>query len=117
MKSILYVGAALMAAAGIYGFVDYNKTSRNKEFQSLYNEKEKVEVIKPAPATDLTETKKLKAESDLPVPVPEITGTDLKKSGAGNKSIKKKLNRKLNYKKFSRAPLREEIEIVPEKSK
>jgi hypothetical protein len=36
MKSILYVGATLMIGASIYGFVDYNKTSRNREFRDMY---------------------------------------------------------------------------------
>ena len=38
MKSILYVGATLMIGASIYGFVDYKKTSRNKEFTNMYEE-------------------------------------------------------------------------------
>lgn len=36
MKSILYVGATLMIGASIYGFVDYNKTRNNKEFNNMY---------------------------------------------------------------------------------
>ncbi|MEI9910110.1 MAG: hypothetical protein WDO71_10785 [Bacteroidota bacterium] len=40
MKSILYVAAALMIGASIYGFVDYSKTSRHKEFTNMYNENE-----------------------------------------------------------------------------
>src|SRR5688572_13218215 len=40
MKSILYLGAALMIGASIYGFVDYKKTNRNKEFKNMYAEKE-----------------------------------------------------------------------------
>ncbi|MGZ8508845.1 MAG: hypothetical protein ACXWWA_00660, partial [Chitinophagaceae bacterium] len=35
MKPILYVGAALMISASIYGFVDY-KANRNKEFKNMY---------------------------------------------------------------------------------
>ena len=38
MKSVLYVAATLMIGAGIYGFVDYNKTSRHKEFKTMYDE-------------------------------------------------------------------------------
>ncbi len=43
MKSILYVGATLMIGASIYGFVDYKKTSHNKEFTTMYEEKEVAE--------------------------------------------------------------------------
>ncbi|MEK7225038.1 MAG: hypothetical protein AAB221_05080 [Bacteroidota bacterium] len=38
MKSIFYVGATLMIGASIYGFVDYQKTSRKKEFSNMYKE-------------------------------------------------------------------------------
>ncbi|HQU56656.1 MAG TPA: hypothetical protein PLG88_04460 [Chitinophagaceae bacterium] len=41
MKSILYVGAALMIGASIYGFVDYTQTKQKKEFKKMYSEKEK----------------------------------------------------------------------------
>ncbi len=41
MKSILYAGATLMIGASIYGFVDYNKTSHQKEFTSMYEIKKK----------------------------------------------------------------------------
>ena len=40
MKSILYVGATLMIGASIYGFIDYQKTSRKKEFTNMYKDKE-----------------------------------------------------------------------------
>jgi len=45
MKTILYVGATLMIGASIYGFVDYKKTSRNKEFTKMYESKETEPVI------------------------------------------------------------------------
>ncbi|MBL0336381.1 MAG: hypothetical protein IPP73_14015 [Chitinophagaceae bacterium] len=38
MKSILYIGATIMIGASIYGFVDYQKTSRNREFKKMYTE-------------------------------------------------------------------------------
>lgn len=43
MKSILYVGATLMISASIYGFVDYNKSRDNKEFNNMYAEKKLVD--------------------------------------------------------------------------
>ena len=39
MKSILYAGAALMVAAGIYGIVDAKQNSSKKEFKAMYEEK------------------------------------------------------------------------------
>jgi hypothetical protein len=48
MKSILYVGATLMIGASIFGFVDYNKSRNNKEFNNMYAEKESADpVISP----------------------------------------------------------------------
>lgn len=49
MKSVLYVGATLMISASIYGFVDYKKTSHDKEFTSMYDEQKTTE---PVPAVD-----------------------------------------------------------------
>ena len=45
MKTILYVGATLMIGASIYGFVDYKKTSRSKEFKKMYDSKEITESV------------------------------------------------------------------------
>lgn len=36
MKSIFYVGAALMLGASVYGFVDYRNAKSQKEFKELY---------------------------------------------------------------------------------
>ena len=36
---MLYVGAALILAAGIFGFTDYAKASGAKEFKSMYENK------------------------------------------------------------------------------
>jgi hypothetical protein len=43
MKSILYVGATLMIGASIYGFVDYKKSSSDREFTRMYESKESVD--------------------------------------------------------------------------
>jgi hypothetical protein len=57
MKSILYVGATLMIGASIYGFVDYNKTSRSKEFRDMYKPDNPVSVKEPAASENQEETK------------------------------------------------------------
>jgi hypothetical protein len=56
MKAFLLAGAVLMTGASIYGFIDYKRTSRSKEFRDLYKET-------PAPAVvrqPLIETKTTK---------------------------------------------------------
>jgi uncharacterized protein HemX len=66
MKPLFLIGAALMAGAGIYGFVDYKKASLRKEFQSLYKEEPKKAAQEPTPAVkrDIAlEEKKLEAIS------------------------------------------------------
>ncbi len=42
---MLYVGATLMIGASIYGFVDYKKTSHQKEFTSMYEEEKKTNPV------------------------------------------------------------------------
>ena len=53
MKSILYVGASLMVAASIYGFVDLKQTSQKKEFNNMYSEKK---AVVPVEVTDVETT-------------------------------------------------------------
>src|SRR5580765_5926717 len=55
MKAILYAGAVLMTGASIYGFIDYKKTSRNKEFTNMYKTEENSTKIKES--TPVVETK------------------------------------------------------------
>lgn len=58
MKSILYVGATLMIGASIYGFVDYKKSSNNKEFTNMYESKETVDPVINSRETTSAELKK-----------------------------------------------------------
>jgi hypothetical protein len=51
MKPILYVGAALMVGASIYGFVDYKKASQKREFSNMYEATEKTNEVLPAKET------------------------------------------------------------------
>ena len=105
MKSILYVAATLMIGASIYGFVDYSKTSRHKEFKTMYNQPEIQQPVVPVEkkvtevTTPETESKKEQAEITTEQPVPQPV-----------KKIKKE--RTINYKSFSRAPLREKTEMI-----
>ena len=98
MKSMLYIGATLMIGACIYGFVDFKKANHNKEFRSLYNDRE---------------TKK--TEEQVAVPAPEndngvVPANENKKATTavpGTKKLttvrKMKNEKRLNYKLFSRA--------------
>jgi len=121
MKSILYVGATLMIGASIYGFVDFKKTNRNKEFTTLYESKETVD-------PDLTSKKypdetakkevisKEKAEvTDKKTATKTATPVVVKK----NKISKKK---KVNHKMFSRGSMedryihKEALKLAPPKT-
>jgi len=137
MKSILYVGATLMIGASIYGFVDYKKTSHSKTFTGMYELKEPVEIkTNPAPAiqektepvfaskktvvknepakeevlTNKTKIDVISAEKIETDPV--ITETAPLKDNGTTERYKKAKKRKFSTKSFSRAPLREEREMV-----
>lgn len=140
MKSILYVGATLMIGASIYGFVDYKKTSQHKTFTGMYdpNELKEPVVIKTNPApvieektepqfaskNDIVKTEPMKEEvltNKTKIEVisaekietdPVVTETASLKDNGTTERYKKAKKRKLNVKSFSRAPLREEREIV-----
>jgi hypothetical protein len=112
MKPLLYIGAALMIGAGIYGFVDYKKKTQSKEFQSLYREEQTKEVQEPVTA-DV-------APAAVSVPVvteKEETTVEKKETVAGTKQVVKKKRKKLNAKLYSRAALEEEVRIVEEPEK
>lgn len=140
MKSILYVGATLMIGASIYGFVDYNKTSHDKKFTEMYddketkpviltqkeNESEKVVVsesklvsrVSKKVNSDLNKVKALKPVGDneriKSKTVSEIENSDASVIVVEEKEpaqkIKKTKRKKISTKFFSRAPIREEIE-------
>lgn len=116
MKSIFYIGATLMIGASIYGFVDYKNTNRNKEFRSMYKSeearelrvKENEQVIAPVESTEPAPL--FKKEASEPVEV-EVKAASLASDKKIIAKYKKATKKKLNFKKFSRAPLREEIEV------
>jgi len=64
MKSVLYVGATLMIGASIYGFVDYKKTSHDKEFTKMYEEPKTTE---PVTVTDPVKNENV-VKTETPVP-------------------------------------------------
>ena len=67
MKTILYIGATLMVGASIYGFVDYKKTSRNKEFTKMYDSKETTPVINNDKVKEVVTRPETKTEKVLVV--------------------------------------------------
>ena len=107
MKSMLYVGAALMIGASIYGFVDYKQTENRNEFKKMYaTEPVEKPVIEPV-------------VNNKTVPVPAVANevkttktASVKKEVAKKQVVKKNKKRKLNHRLFSRAPLREEEVVV-----
>lgn len=108
MKSILYVGAMLMIGASIYGFVDYKKTSRNKVFKSLYQEeKTDKHIINEeigVPAVTTNPVIRIDEKDEL------AAGKTTSDNYSNISFKKKKIKKELNYKLFSRAPLREYVE-------
>ena len=105
MKSVLYVAATLMIGASIYGFVDYSKTSKHKEFKRMYDEND---VKTPPAAEEKKQTHIITSETISKKEVTEVKTEEPSKKPA--KKIKKK--RTIDFKNFSRAPLREKKEII-----
>ena len=109
MKKFLLVGAVLMVGASIYGFVDYSKTKRNKEFSKMYDQP----VVKNADDIQTNDemviSEKKEAAKNSNVSKPAFVKNPVK--------IKIQKPRKVSYKSFSRAPLREEVVIVKDDPK
>jgi hypothetical protein len=106
MKPVLYVGAMLMVGATIYGFADYKKTSDTKEFKKMYSEVEEG----TAATTDESNPVFINAAAKTiaaTAPVPPPPAAIVPEENLPAKAVKKSKRKKLNYKEFSRAPLRE----------
>lgn len=107
MKPLLYIAAALMMGAGIYGFVDYEKKSRSREMQSLYTKEENREVKEPIPAPDIPEV----------VPAAVVTTQKEAVVKQKDKAVARKSEEKferLNLKIYSRAIPTKQLEVVEE---
>jgi hypothetical protein len=113
MKSVLYVGAALMISASIYGFVDYKHTRNKKEFKEMYTVA-KTPLQEPD-SENLQEEKEVKPVADTKV----IANGEIKKNTAiTTKKVQKKTKKKrvLEPRLFSRGGLDDEyMEPVKEK--
>lgn len=68
---MLYVGAALMIGASIYGFVDYRQTHNKKEFKEMYAEKKSTASVTPVvtKSDEILLTDKKEAVSEKPASV------------------------------------------------
>lgn len=108
MKSILYASAALMIGASVYGFVDYKQTHNKKEFKEMYATEEKKAPLEKKSAA-------LKKEDDKKLLDEAVTIEDNKIAPLKTKPVEKKIKKrkKLDTRIFSRAPLREDIELPP----
>jgi hypothetical protein len=129
MKSILYIGASLMIGASIYGFVDYRKTARKKEFTDMYKPQEtpgqltekktivpevvpeKKKEVNLIPKKIAATGKKTRISTD---PLEKISvepvsiNTPEAKENTTVEKFRKTKKRRLNTKLFSRAALRED---------
>lgn len=144
MKTMLYVGATLMIGASIYGFVDYKQTHNKKEFKEMYSEEKKTtpvviekkepeKAIVPVEKTAVVQVKKVsvrkkeEVKDEIITPIEPIKEEDKLVTGDNTISNDKPLTiepskessivkkkRKIRREIFSRAPLRDEEEIVPE---
>lgn len=114
MKSVLFVGAALMIGASIYGFVDYKKTSHDKKFTRMYeDEKATVTPVTTEPVvTDRADVSPATAEE-----VSEKTTAAATDPAKKTAPVKKKKYKRIRAELFSRAPIREEVDLPPSPKK
>ena len=109
MKSVLYIGGFLMAAASIYGFVDYKQTRNRKEFKEMYvEEKKEINPVQPSKIVESKEEKIVKTETNT---ITEEKTTD-KNNPAKKSRVKKAKKKRFDAELFSRAPLREPKEYT-----
>jgi hypothetical protein len=94
-----------MIGASIYGFVDYKKTNRHKEFKTMYDE---TEVKEPVASEEKKQAEFVTTETESKKEQAGITKNEPPKEPV--KKIKKK--RTIHYESFSRAPLREKVEVI-----
>lgn len=142
MKSILYVGAALMVGASIYGFIDYKKTSRNGNLDRMYQseeisqpvviEEKTTQTVEPAPTVAAKQPEfaiipekvvpaKKKAIKSKRVAIdavekletkPAVVSTSRLRENASIAPFKKVKRKKLDRELFSRARPPRAVEIV-----
>jgi len=117
MKAILYVGGALMVAASIYGFIDYKKSSHDKKFRELYENRKDVSV--PAEKREVSAVKEEPVKISKEKTESSATNKEQQSNSSTTKRSGKKI-RKIKLEEFSRAkledkPLIEEIKIEPKK--
>jgi hypothetical protein len=106
MKTILYIGATLMVGASIYGFIEYKKSSHDKNFRNLYDGKEQVTI--PTKEQQLTSVKEEPARPVAEVNVKPLPAATVPKVTTKKLSVAKK-RKTINYKQFSRARIEEKI--------
>jgi hypothetical protein len=116
MKSILYVGAALMAGASIYGFIDYKKTSRDGELDRMYKAEEISQplVIEEKTTPVVEETPKVEAKQPDFVIIPK-EAVPAKKKAVKSKRVIVDAVEKLEAKPavVSTYRLKENVSIAP----
>ena len=125
MKAILYVGGAFMVAASIYGFIDYKRTSHDKDFKNLYDTR--TEVSKTNETRDLNSVPeeagtlaKVKSEAPVVSNDTDAKNKELTPASTTDKKPVAKNKRKITFKKYSRAALDEQYlkeEIKKEQKK
>jgi hypothetical protein len=121
MKSILYVGATLMVGASIYGFVNYEQTSKKKEFTNMYKETEtEIPETKKKTATLENDVSKMTSKTEVSN---KATAELNEQHVTETKKTSKKNRRQFDTKLFSRGALderyikEEKIAVEPAKEK
>ncbi len=112
MRPFIFAGALLMAGATIYGFVDYNRTSKRQEFKSMYevnHPSSRTEELKSGEELKGEEIESKKEEAKLVRNKEVRERVTREKDNTAKEERTAKKRKKLDYENFSRGPLREEV--------
>jgi len=98
-----------MVAASIYGFIDYNKSSRDKNFRGLYDNKKETSIHERQKEANSAKEMPVKTDDQAALsskdPGPENLDSKTNSMTARKPDTKK--TRRATLEKFSRAPLDE----------
>lgn len=105
MKTMMYIGAALMVGASIYGYANYEKARKKKEFSEMYKEPAPVARMVSQPEAPVVEKKaevsKTTKTAATKVNEPSKKSTEVKTTTERKVTKKRKIRREF----FSRGGL------------
>lgn len=113
ITTTLYVCGGLMAVAAVMGTIDYNKAQRKGVFNKLYKEEKPAALAMAADKEiDLEDYSRGEINPVEAAPVKLINAAPVKKEKAVVAKQVKKKKKTINYRKFSRAAVVDDLILI-----